>query len=304
MEKKYIPFTNDFMFCSVLEDERYCKEFLERILGIKIASIEVVSKQKSIENVKDYKSVRLDIYVTDIEGNSYDIEMQTTCERYLPLRVRYYHSEMDGYVIKKGSSYKELGQNVVIFICSYDPFGYGESVYTFKNTCQQHGDLLLDDKIDTVIININGWRENIREDLRILLDFIKTGQAGDEYTALLKKKVDVLNADDEWRNSGMTVGHKMEEMKEAGIEIGMQLGMQEGMQRGIQRGMQQGMQEGMQKTRISLIKKMMKKNMSLQDIIEMLELPEEEVMPIYNAICKLGVDATDDEIYSSVYGNE
>ena len=49
-------------------------------------------------------------------------QMQTTDKKDLPLRARYYQSLMDIESTQRGTKYKALKQNVVIFICLQDPF--------------------------------------------------------------------------------------------------------------------------------------------------------------------------------------
>ena len=64
--------------------------------------------QVSMKSNFHAKGVRLDVYAKDKKGNAYDIEMQTTKMRELPLRSRYYHSEMDSYQIAAGEKYGNL----------------------------------------------------------------------------------------------------------------------------------------------------------------------------------------------------
>lgn len=42
MAKKFeeLTISDDFMFCVVMQNSRFCKKFLETILGVKIARIE------------------------------------------------------------------------------------------------------------------------------------------------------------------------------------------------------------------------------------------------------------------------
>ena len=54
-------FTDDFLFCKVLENnEDLCKELLELILGKKIRRVNYLAKQKVIDITSDGKGVRLD----------------------------------------------------------------------------------------------------------------------------------------------------------------------------------------------------------------------------------------------------
>ena len=148
-----ITITNDVMFGSVFQEENDCKELLQRILGIEIEELKIVEKEKTIQNGISSKGIRIDIYARDIEDNSYDIEMQLVNTGELALRSRYYHSEMDGYQIRKGQKYWTLKESIVIFICAFDLFGYNQSIYTFENRCKEVNDLLLDDKRKTIFVN-------------------------------------------------------------------------------------------------------------------------------------------------------
>lgn len=43
---------NDFMFGKIMQSERYCKPFLEQLLGISIDRIEYVERQKVIDEIQ------------------------------------------------------------------------------------------------------------------------------------------------------------------------------------------------------------------------------------------------------------
>ena len=58
-----------------LRNPKFCKPFLERMLGIKISRIEYPKSQETIDISADAKSVRLDIYVEDGKETVYNIEM-------------------------------------------------------------------------------------------------------------------------------------------------------------------------------------------------------------------------------------
>ena len=133
-----IGITDDIMFGSVFGIMEECKEFLERLLRIKIVELKVVEEQKSMRTKLAGKGIRIDVYARDVEGNSYDIEMQLTNTGELDLRSRYYHSEMDGYQIRKGQKYKNLKESIVIFVCAFDPFKDNRSIYTFETICREN----------------------------------------------------------------------------------------------------------------------------------------------------------------------
>ena len=78
---------DDFMFSIIMRNPKFCKPFLERILGINIARIEYPKSQETIDISADAKSVRLDNYVEDGKETVYNIEMQTTENKNLPKRI-------------------------------------------------------------------------------------------------------------------------------------------------------------------------------------------------------------------------
>ena len=89
-EYEELLFTDDFLFCKVLENnEDICEELLELILGKKIRKINYLAKQKVIDITSDGKGIRLDVYLEDDENTVFDIEMQTTTRKDLPKRTRY-----------------------------------------------------------------------------------------------------------------------------------------------------------------------------------------------------------------------
>ena len=81
MAKKYeeLTFSDDFMFCKVLEDDpALCLELVELILDKKVGELASVNRQKPIEMTADGKGVRFDVYAEGNDGAIYDIEMQNS----------------------------------------------------------------------------------------------------------------------------------------------------------------------------------------------------------------------------------
>ncbi|MDO4988761.1 MAG: PD-(D/E)XK nuclease family transposase [Synergistes sp.] len=91
-EWKKATITDNFMFRLVMESEALCKTLIERVLNIKISKLQYVEHEKSFEISLDGKGARLDLYVTDEDGNAYDVEMQTnnSSTEHLGKRTRYY----------------------------------------------------------------------------------------------------------------------------------------------------------------------------------------------------------------------
>ena len=263
-----IGITDDVMFCTVLSNSEDCREFLQRILGIEIEEIVVVGTQVSMKSNFHAKGVRLDVYAKDKKGNAYDIEMQTTKMRELPLRSRYYHSEMDSYQIAAGEKYGNLKHSIVIFVCNFDLFVKNRSVYTFESICREDTEIHLQDKRKTIFININGSREDVPEELAHLLDYLKTKTPTDGFTERLEQRVLKIRRDTEWRDDYMTLEMKMDEKYEQGLKEGITKGIEQGIELGIGQGL-----------RVQIQKKL-NKGKSISQIADECEESEEEIWKI------------------------
>ena len=275
-----IGITDDVMFCTVLSNSEDCREFLQRILGIEIEEIVIVGTQVSMKSNFHAKGVRLDVYAKDKKGNAYDIEMQTTKMRELPLRSRYYHSEMDSYQIAAGEKYGNLKHSIVIFVCNFDLFAKNRSVYTFESICREDTEIYLQDKRKTIFININGSREDVPEELAHLLDYLKTKTPTDGFTERLEQRVLEIRRDTEWRDDYMTLEMKMDEKYEQGLKEGLTKGLQQGIAQGIEQGIEQGLEQGYDKHLSVQVQKKLEKGKSISQIADECEESED-------AICKI-----------------
>ena len=84
--------------------------------------------EKSLTKGAALKAVKLDVFATD-ELAWYNVEMLCYVDKDLPKRSRMYQAEIDSDRLKGGQSYSELRDSYIIFICNYDPFGWGKAVY-------------------------------------------------------------------------------------------------------------------------------------------------------------------------------
>ncbi len=222
MEKAFeeLQIKDDFMFSVIMRNPRFCRPFLERILGIKISRIEYPKSQETIDISANAKSVRLDIYVEDGEETVYNIEMQTAGDRNLPKRTRYYQGMIDLNILEKGGNYKELKRSFVIFVCTFDLFGEGRHIYTFENRCIQRTELSLGDDTAKIILNTKGTVDDAAPELKRLLDFIDGKEPTDDFTRELDKAVQSVRENERWRLDYMTLQMHYQEKYEQGYNEG------------------------------------------------------------------------------------
>ena len=200
---KDLTIADDFMFGAVMTEPKLCKPLLEYILNIKIERIEYPELQKVIDERYESKGIRLDVYVEDDKNTVYDIEIQTTGNKNLPKRMRYYQGLIDLHIINKGEDYIKLKKSFVIFICTYDPFGEGRYIYTFRNRCEENNSIILDDDTLKVVVNATGTNGNISAELKDVLNYIAGGIPTTNYSKELDKAVEEVKNDEKWRERFM-----------------------------------------------------------------------------------------------------
>lgn len=216
--------SNDFLFGKVMSNPEICKETLETILGIAIERIEYPERQKSVEEDKDARSIRLDLYVKDDENNVYNVEMQATDTKELPKRSRYYSGLIDLQELDKGEPYWNLKKSYVIFICTFDLFGEGRHRYTFENRCRENQEIVLGDEAMKMFLNTEGTREDVSGDLKAFLDYVGGRESDSPLVRKLNEEVERAKKNREWRREYMTLLMRDQENLERGRAEGIEQG--------------------------------------------------------------------------------
>lgn len=241
--KVQFPFTNDFVFGKVMYDNpEIVKEVIRRATGNLLKGINLekaeIHKQETVDTSKESKGIRFDVFMKTDEA-IFDLEMQTKKKRDLVERARYYLSVNDTEMLKKGDMYKKLPKSIIIFICTFDPFGYCYGKYVAEER------LIGDDKTGrtdlTEDVGYDGGYakiyltteglEDLDEDLRNFLMYVAYKKPTDEFTKEVDKKVAEVNKNN--RETIMTLEDKYRECKEEGLEEGRAEGLEEGRTEGL-----------------------------------------------------------------------
>ena len=232
--KKYeeLDITDPFIFAKVMSEKELCKPLLENILNIKIRDIVYVDYEETIQMTAKSKGIRLDIYVEDDNNTVFNIEMQTTTYKELPKRSRYYQGIIDLNMIEKDESYDILKESYVIFICTFDFFEKGRSVYEFENVCLEDSEIKLNDGTHKIFLNTKGDKSDINKELKSLLEYFDGSETESELTRRIDRKVIAARKNERWRREYMSLQMEMNlkyrEGLKAGEEKGRALGQSEG----------------------------------------------------------------------------
>ena len=231
---------NAILFSAALGDEETCRLILECILDCDITSL-VVHTEYNILFSSDFKYIRLDVFGKDQLNISYDLEMQNKDEKDLPLRSRYYQSEIDLTSLKPGDDYKKLQPLFIIFVCSFDPFGKNLYRYTFEMQCQECN-FPLNDGVKRIFLSTKGT--NKPDVSPVLVDFLGyLEDSTDSYISQTNcEKIKKIHE----RVIRLKKDRNLEE-RYMRLEQEFQLQRQEGYQQGIEKGREEGVEDTLDK---------------------------------------------------------
>ena len=235
-----LDITDDFIFSRVMRNKRLCRTLLEMILKVKIGKIKFLTSHHAIQIEPNAKGIIMDVYLKD-ENRVINVEMQTTNKGDLPRRARYYQAAADIDTTPKGSEYKDLKQNYVVFICTFDPFHQKKAIYNFQNYCINYGvPIPLEDGTEKIFLNTAAQdTTSLDGELRLFYDYIKGKVAQTAFTKELEATISRMKQEKEERNMYLTYTTRMMEFRRDGFDEGFTAGREDGLQQGRDQGAHQ-----------------------------------------------------------------
>ena len=318
MEKNYlekwekIGLSNNFIFNSVMSDNPdLCKKLLEILLDCKIDHIEKPVYENQFQTSIGSKGIRFDVYVKD-DNNVYDIEIQTTKDRNLPKRSRYYQSVMDVSNLSPGDSYKELKKSYILFLCVFDPFGHNLPVYTFENICKEDSQIFLNDQAIKIFYNAKEYDKMKTKELKTFFEYLVKNDIKSDFTEHLDSKVQIAKMNKDYWRTYMTweqelkiqaeiLGEEIAEdiAKDMAKDIAKDMAkdiakdMAKGMAKDIAKDMaedivkkasekayEQGIEKGKKESQIQTAKNFLEKGIPIDVISECTNIPREIIMEL------------------------
>ena len=275
---------SDFIFKKVMSRKRICIHLLEELLQIKIADINYLEAEKSLEPDYTSRGIRLDIIVEDDKNTHYNLEMQVKNNKnpytkafVLPKRSRYYQALLDIDLLQRGQEYDLLPPTYVIFICVFDFFEEGNYVYTFKKRCLENLELELPDEATTMLLNTKGTHGNISKDIKSFYDYVNNHIVTTDFTKQIDDEISYLKLDTKVRREFMLMEARLLDERREGIAEGEAIGLAKGEAIGITKGEAIGITKGETNANIATAKRLLSIGLSVQDIAKATTLSIEQV---------------------------
>lgn len=250
---------DDFMMNALATNEELREPFFRRILSV-LLDIDIgkidVRAQSILQGLDtDLRGVRLDVEITEkvaednqtrlsdpkdilqdgdetSDGqiaNIYDIEPHLRKNLDFPKHNRYYQAKIDSRYVKSGlDDFEKLHNLYVITITNFDIFGEGLFEYTVRNQLIECPDVEYNDGLIFKYFNTKG-KAGGNESIKNMLRFIENStseNAVDEATREISEYVDKVKRSSETEETYMTMGDKMDYIKQEGIQEGIVIGEQ------------------------------------------------------------------------------
>ena len=302
-KREKLPLVIDYVFKRVFAykgNEDVLADFLESILNVKIEKLEVKNPEM-MKNSREEKLGVLDIKV-ETKENIIDLEMQLEDEENIEEREATYMGKLLSEQLEVGDEYKKLKKSVVIFITNFNKYetntyhniakmrfekinkdeyvdmGYKEEEQIGNKYIEFHVIELpkfikknpgVEKRLEQWLWLIVGRKEkvemavkenkNVKKADKVLERISKDPKERERYEAILKAEFNQRISNQKFMDKGIIEGEAR----------GKIIGREE--------GMKEGKKEGKKQNQIEIAKKLLQRNMSIEDIKEITGLTEEEI---------------------------
>lgn len=244
LESRYISSASKKKFSVSMQHYTFAvKAFVEVVKAVGMEEYEFAVHETQtnqvIENVRNMKSELGILFLSKFneavlqklfKENDVVFEELFTCDTYVYLWKGHPLAQRDVISMKELQEYPclvfEQGKN--------NSFYFAEemkSTYEYKKMIDPN--LPLNDDTQKIILNTKGIFDDVRPELKRLLNFIDGRQPEDSFTQDLSKAVESAKRNEKWRHDYMTLQMAYDEKYREGLETGIQQGIERGIEQGI-----------------------------------------------------------------------
>ena len=219
---------------------------------------------------------------------------------------RYYHSMMDLDLLEKGKKYHQLQKNIVIFICTFQPFvRSGRHRYLFEKRCIQEPELTLSDGVTTVILSTKGTKKDIDEEMAAFLRYVEDSseevadRSDSSLVKLIHAKVCTVKQSKVREAEYMKLQERDQNNFQRGWSEGLRKGRSEGLREGRSEGLREGKRQGELLNIIQMTRALLRQGKSLNTLTDLLETDAEIAGKIAGLILE-NENLSDEEILKKI----
>lgn len=290
-ENKKYNLKNDIIFKAFFArpgNEIFLIDFLEALLKIKIEKIKIKEEVNLEQLSVEEKGGRLDLQATLNDGIIVNIELQMNNNFNIEERTTLYSSKVNSRDAKRGTDYSEINKVIMINILGYNLLDVEEYISETVIVLDKHRDYEVLKGIKWYFIELPKFRKK-NPDMNDKIDqwicfiddsnkeAVKMAESKNVVLKKARKELDYLTGDAAVRR--MAELREKWEMDEIAVKKNAE---RIGKEEGRIEGRIEGNVEGRMAEKKETAKKLLSKNMKIEEIIEITGLTEEEIKEIKN----------------------
>ena len=293
-DNKILPPKNDVVFKALFTrgKESITKAFLEDILKTKIEKIDLDKSKDLINDNKEDKNGRLDLRAV-LNGNiECDIEIQLKVHKYEMERFLYYWSKIYSANLKTGNKYGKLRKTISVIILgeNLDILKEVEKSHTVWNIREkEYQKIILTNYLELHIIELSKalkeYKNNPKDEVLQWMMFLDNPEnmevqkimEENEDIKEAKEELDIISADRGLRELAVDriilEADRLQYIDDA---------KEKGRKEGIKEGRKEGIVQGNRDKEIEIIKRMLSKGKSIEEIADLTDIDIENVRAVAN----------------------
>ena len=170
-----------------------------------------------------------------------------------------------------------MPDNILIFICTFDPFNKNLPRYTFQYTCDEAPELKLKDGSLRIFLNTTANQlDNLDQKLQAFYHYLQMGVVESELAQTISASITTLKNNSLERRHYMTWAVKMADARYDGYDEGYEKGISVG----LERGLEQGLERGAYQTKLETARTFLTMGLSPAQVAQGTGLPIERVMEL------------------------
>lgn len=287
-----LPITNDYIFKKIFSkkgNESILKDFLIAILDIPIEKVEVQAEVSLEKELEENKLGRLDIVAILDNKTIINIEMQISNKYNFIERNLYYWSGNYYNNLKAGCDYRNVMKTITISILDYEIFKEGP-FHEIGRLKRDYQNRVLSNKLEMHFIQIPKFIKEERANKTKLdqwMQFISQANKG-EVELAMKENKEIKKANEEYEYlTGDDAERRLAYLRDKAIRdennmlaAAREEAIRQGLEEGLEQGIEQGIQQGIKQNKKEITKKLLVKNLSIDEISEITGLSREEIQEI------------------------
>ena len=163
--------------------------------------------------------------------------------------------------------------NILIFICTFDPFDRDLPRYTFQYTCDEDPTLKLQDGSLRIFLNATATElSDLDQKLQAFYHYLQKGVVESELAQTISESITTLKNNSLERRHYMTWAVKMADARYDGYD--------EGYEKGISVGLEQGLERGAYQTKLETARNFLSEGLAPAMVARCTDLPLETVLEL------------------------